>query len=178
MTDDNNDRETIAQWIARHGVTIEATPIPARPDANGDEWHKGAAHFIVRFGPGDGPVTFYSVGSGIVDRFAADKALADPLIRDFRTMRPRTLAHEGALDKWRPKYRPGADDVLDSLVSDASALDSTFEDWCGDCGYDTDSRKAFATFETCQRLGRELRAWVVRQFGADAWSALVECERL
>jgi hypothetical protein len=28
----------------------------------------------------------------------------------------------------------------------------TFEDWCADCGYDTDSRKAFNTYGACEAL--------------------------
>jgi hypothetical protein len=54
-----------------------------------------------------------------------------------------------------------AQEVLACLFSDG-AID-TFEDWCGDCGYDTDSRKALALYLECQRVGIALR----RLFGAD-----------
>jgi hypothetical protein len=39
---------------------------------------------------------------------------------------------------------PTVEDVLDCLASDAGCA-STFEDWCADFGYDSDSRKAEQT---------------------------------
>ena len=52
---------------------------------------------------------------------------------------------------------PKIDDVLYALVMDSVALDQTFEDWCADYGYDTDSRKAFATYEACCANGKKLK---------------------
>ena len=49
-------------------------------------------------------------------------------------------------------------DVLASLASDASVLDSgTFEEWAGEFGYDTDSRKAEATYRACLEIALKLR---------------------
>jgi hypothetical protein len=59
-------------------------------------------------------------------------------------------------DKDRPK-KPSLDDVLHSLVLDASACDQSFDDWCSDYGYDTDSRKALETYLTCQENATKLR---------------------
>ena len=44
---------------------------------------------------------------------------------------------------------PTAASVLYSLLLDASGADENFYDWCADYGYDTDSRKALATYEAC-----------------------------
>jgi hypothetical protein len=52
---------------------------------------------------------------------------------------------------------PTAAAVLHSLLMDAGALDQSFSDWCGDCGYDEDSRKALATYEACCAIGHKLR---------------------
>jgi hypothetical protein len=41
---------------------------------------------------------------------------------------------------------PKLADVLYSLLLDGEAADETFEDWCANYGYDSDSRKAEATF--------------------------------
>lgn len=41
---------------------------------------------------------------------------------------------------------PSASDVLYCLASDASGADQSFEDWCADYGYDTDSRTAERTY--------------------------------
>jgi hypothetical protein len=52
---------------------------------------------------------------------------------------------------------PSLDDVLYSLVMDASACESSFDDWCSDFGYDTDSRKALETYLLCQENTTKLR---------------------
>jgi hypothetical protein len=39
---------------------------------------------------------------------------------------------------------------------DASALQSSFEEWCGEYGYDVDSRKAEKIFRICRRQGQSL----------------------
>jgi hypothetical protein len=58
---------------------------------------------------------------------------------------------------------PTAEDILDCLASDASGIESsaeTFEDWCGEYGYDTDSRKAEAIFNACVEQTERLRAFL------------------
>lgn len=52
---------------------------------------------------------------------------------------------------------PKAASVPHSLVSDADAIGQSFNDWAGDLGYDTDSRKALETFLACQENGVKLR---------------------
>lgn len=59
---------------------------------------------------------------------------------------------------------PHAADVLHCLALDASAGTMTFTEWCADFGYDTDSRKALATYEQCQETADKMR----RVFGPDA----------
>lgn len=46
-------------------------------------------------------------------------------------------------------------DILDSLVEDATTVD--FETWCDEYGYDSGSRKAYATWETCGAYYATLR---------------------
>ena len=45
---------------------------------------------------------------------------------------------------------PSYDDVMSSLTLDASSVDQSFDSWCDEFGYDTDSRKAFANYEQCR----------------------------
>jgi hypothetical protein len=52
---------------------------------------------------------------------------------------------------------PFACAVLYCLLSDMSCANDTFEDWCGNVGYDTDSRKALQTYLSCQENGTKLR---------------------
>lgn len=53
--------------------------------------------------------------------------------------------------------KPDPIDLLYSLVSDASACDESFDDWCSNYGYDTDSRKALDTYLKCQENALKLR---------------------
>ena len=57
---------------------------------------------------------------------------------------------------------PKVTDVLDCLASDSSSIDNArgFEDWCGDFGYDTDSRKAEKTFKVCEHQAKRLRSFL------------------
>lgn len=54
---------------------------------------------------------------------------------------------------------PTTQDVLEALQSDVHMVDNApdFETWCGELGYDTDSRKALATYEKQLRLAQQVR---------------------
>lgn len=65
------------------------------------------------------------------------------------------LAKEN-VDMYTLPVRPKLDDLLYSLVLDADACDNSFEEWCSNLGYDSDSRKAFATYEACKANGKKL----------------------
>lgn len=52
---------------------------------------------------------------------------------------------------------PALADVCYCLLSDAEACVSTFEEWCGTFGSDTDSRKALDTYMACQSNGAKLQ---------------------
>lgn len=54
--------------------------------------------------------------------------------------------------------RPHAHDVLACLLSDASCGRESFEDFCSNFGSDPDSRSAYTTWQTCQRINQELEA--------------------
>lgn len=45
---------------------------------------------------------------------------------------------------------PKLEDVLYSLTMDSGAVTMTFEDWCDNSGYDTDSKKAEKIFNACR----------------------------
>lgn len=54
------------------------------------------------------------------------------------------------------KVSPKLADVMYSLLSDSSAMDETFADWCGNFGYDDDSIKALETYQACVKIGQSL----------------------
>lgn len=52
---------------------------------------------------------------------------------------------------------PTAASVLYGLTSDISLSSETFKDFCDNCGYDTDSRKALEIYLSCQKIGEDIR---------------------
>lgn len=66
---------------------------------------------------------------------------------------------------------PDAATVLDCLASDAAGVEnaSTFEDWCAEYGYDTDSRSAERTYNACRQQTDALRAFLGNDFDALVW---------
>jgi hypothetical protein len=56
------------------------------------------------------------------------------------------------------KYTPAIADILHCLLMDGSSYfdAQSFEEWCSELGYDSDSRKAEKTFQECQETGRKL----------------------
>lgn len=65
-----------------------------------------------------------------------------------------TVFHQG-LAHSKP---PTAADVLYCLASDARGVEhATFEDFCSEYGYDTDSRKAERLYEACKRTSKQMR---------------------
>jgi len=58
-----------------------------------------------------------------------------------------------------PDIMPNILDVVASLLMDGDAIEyGTFEEWAPNLGYDTDSRKAEATYRACLGIGLKLRA--------------------
>jgi hypothetical protein len=80
-----------------------------------------------------------------------------------------TLTYRGrryTFDYWMGRgcqRDPDAESCLDCLLGDARAGEQTFEEFCSEFSYDTDSRRAEATWKACRRAGRGLR----RLLGAD-----------
>lgn len=71
--------------------------------------------------------------------------------------RKNTLAYASwEKDAFRP-VQPCAANVLYSLIQDSSAIDTSFEYWCSDYGYDSDSISAFNTYQTCCKIAKEMR---------------------
>ena len=56
--------------------------------------------------------------------------------------------------------KPTPADVLSSSLVDASVEDyGTFEEWCAELGYKTDSRKAARTYRECMKKAPRVRAF-------------------
>lgn len=54
--------------------------------------------------------------------------------------------------------KPGPAGIIYSVLMNKSACNQSFADWCSECGYDEDSRKALATYEACQQEYNKLQS--------------------
>lgn len=66
------------------------------------------------------------------------------------------------IEKLRKPKAPHAADILYGLITDASAVDSSFINWCADYGYDSDSIKALNTYNQCCETGQKIRVMFTR----------------
>lgn len=127
---------SIAQFIEDNGITMAVTRIPKRPDVAKDDWHASARHFLCTLYRGG-----HNTGKG-------------PQEADMQVYFSQGSAHTKS---------PTAEDVLDCLASDTSAIENargSFEDWCTEYGYDTDSRKAYSTFQEVSCQAAELKEFL------------------
>ena len=81
-----------------------------------------------------------------------------PKWRAFRTTaRKGTMAYANWERANLQPVAPCAADVMYSLFMDGEAAGMSFDEWCENCGFDSDSRKAFNTYEKCCSIGKDLR---------------------
>lgn len=59
---------------------------------------------------------------------------------------------------------PTAADVLYCLILDGSYYSYSFEDWCNELGYDTDSIKAKKVYDKCNVQGLKVRKFLEDNF--------------
>lgn len=73
--------------------------------------------------------------------------------------------------RWFP-VAPNPLDVLDSLRSDAGAIEQTFTEWAEELGYSTDSIAALATYNACRDAAQQ----IIRLVGLEGLATLRACE--
>lgn len=72
---------------------------------------------------------------------------------------PHSIAAE-AWDKQNLKpVAPNAASVLHSILQDGAAIETSFEYWCSDYGYESDSIKALNTYQACCEIGKKVNAF-------------------
>lgn len=136
MTTDTDDRTTLQDFIAAHGVSMTARQVDHNPTPADDDWARTADHWRCTLTCGGRRMVLtFSKGAG----------------------------HNGKPAELR--------EVLDCVASDAAGVENArdFADWCGDCGYSEDSRKAERIYRICQRQAASL----LRLLGREAFDALL-----
>ena len=71
-----------------------------------------------------------------------------------QTMRGRRYLQR--VQELRKPQTPPIAGLLYSIILDSAATEQSFSSWCGDYGYDSDSRKALATYTACQENAEKL----------------------
>ncbi len=134
----NEQDKKAAAYLAAQGVTYSAVLIGPRKR---DGWDCDA--WRISFSRGAAALDQdYFTGTG-------HRKSARPMPADIARLRPNILArHDWEKANLTP-VAPTAGSVLYSLLMDASGAEENFHDWCANYGYDTDSRKALATYEAC-----------------------------
>lgn len=126
------ETKTLEQFIKEEGIgarfeKTDRNPFMGEKDPLLSDWAKDATHYRV---------TLYSVKDDHSQQFVTHYSTGSAITET-----------------------PTVSDVLDSLASDASTVEdcSSFEEWAGEFGYDTDSRSAEATYKAVLRNTQELR---------------------
>lgn len=183
MTEEMTPAQRILAFAAAQGLTMAATFIPfsqsrnASPQEDGKPWR--SLNWKVRIERAGRLVleTDYAQGEGYCPAYKAPREKLghprsvprhDQILHEIETGYTRAPMFWGSgLGKKLPP--PSIADVLASLSLDASVLDEGgFENWAASLGYDTDSRKAEATYRACLEIALKLRG----ALGEDGLKAL------
>lgn len=181
-TDELTPAQRIAAWMEQHDCTIAADFVPLSCSRNRDEKSPTLNYRVaVKRNGRNVLMTDYSMGAAHCPAYkasVADMGCANSMMRanaikgECETGRVHKADLAGRVFG-TPRTIPGPDpvDVLWSLSTDYSVIDAGgFEAWASDYGYDTDSRKAEATYRACLDIALALRG----AFGDAAMAALQE----
>jgi hypothetical protein len=145
---------TMAEFLALAGITMKAVRAPGNPNMADqgpleDAARDGMSHWRCTFKRPDEDTHIHGHQAQLATYYSMGPAHTKP---------------------------PEAGDVLDCLASEACSVENaSFDDWAGDMGYNTDSRRAFKIYDACRKSARELKAFL----GDDLYARLLfDTERL
>ena len=161
------DRHALIQAL---GLEYKAVFVPFSQSRNKAEKHT-SLNWVITLAKGRQTLqTDYMQGCAHVpeynqrERTADTRWYSDYIVHVCETGRyvPRaTYEHVRGIWKGQPVPAPLLTEVLYSLVMDSDVLDAgTFEQWAGDLGYDTDSRKAENIYRACLENALRLRVMI------------------
>lgn len=179
----DNERETVADFIARRNITVAHSFRGAGPIAGEGSFSDDprATHWGITIVYNNRQMhTSYHMGSGHYRWKRSGewgkKGERVAITSKFMAGGSLSLWGAGVLKAESEPISPNPDDVLDGLRSDASGVYDArdFEDWASNYGYDTDSRKAEETYRSCQKIARDLE----KLLGREAMHELLATEPL
>jgi hypothetical protein len=133
--------------VSEYGQDMQTAPEWAADGNSGShEYPHGIRYRVVLERNGRAKQLAFDFWGSIADRKAIEVAR-------------RTDRHVSADDRRKAHdAKVTAYDVLACISGDVNTPE-TFDDFCGEYGYDVDSRKAYATWERCAKFAAELRAF-------------------
>lgn len=180
---DCGDVESLIDAIcARAGVTMDSVFVPfsrsrnAKPGKDGKTWRSLNWRVTIKRHGRDVIESDYAQGEGHAPAYKKTAARMETAARvmglPVKVAKAEMIAHEIETGKiaethsWhsgvsgrKPIPAPSIGDVMQSLATDADALDAGgFEEWAADLGYDTDSREAESIYRACIEIATKLRA--------------------
>lgn len=156
----NETDKAVADYLKSIGVNFSASyqGESVEKGTDGATWQRDS--FTVKFWRGKSNiVTAYHMGIG--HRVKTNLNGLGAEAEQAGTSMPKFLEYDrksGELSGRKVYVKmPSPAGVLYSLLSDARLGEDLFADFCGERGYDEDSRKALAMYEACQKTAIELR---------------------
>lgn len=180
MSANLHEAQTIEQFLTRYPVSMSLVEVPENPTMENSLNSMINYHVTLEYEKRT-MLLYFSTGLGWVEkRFVSKKGAGPAPGVSYDKKHKRFIKTEWSGKKYDAdanvstfsRYRirkPVVADVLDCLASDANGINQSFEEWASDLGYDTDSRKAERTYQTCQKQARELR----QLLGAAAFEELL-----
>ena len=131
-------------------ITIQFIRNPLTPKS--DNWHDTAHEWRYTLPNGQTGAYYTGLGHRESKKFADDRAT-------FNRLQHKTLTESGLkslLDASLPK-KPSGIDILAALSNDEQAANESFNDFCENYGYDSDSIKALGIYQACCESAKKLR---------------------
>ena len=101
-------------------------------------------------------VTPYKCGLGHVE-LKHPRMTMPKLSNGLPAYKKGTIAYQEWHEASHQPKKPSNSDIMNSLLMDSDAGEMSFNDWCGDYGYDNDSMKAFKMYQACCEAAVNIR---------------------
>lgn len=136
---------TFKEFAEKHNLELYRKRIPKRTDREATEWDIYARHYEF----------------DIIQIDACGGGWREDYIRSGEYSQGSAVMGS-----------PTLEDILQSLRCDVSNMPCDFEDWAGDFGYDTDSRRAYSMYEECYNTYGQLED----NLGREVFQEFMRCE--
>ena len=168
-------RAAIDVLLAREGITMTAAFVPQSLSRHSAEKDR-TLNWRITFSNAASKASFaidYSQGIGHIPAMLGKSYPMERQANEYQASQEgRYQVRANASYQTKPLPPPTAADLLHCLVLDASCAENTFEEWCSELGYDTDSRKAEEIYNQCRKQTRDAMRVLGSKLLADAGTLL------